>query len=297
MNGLVSRRFLPAVCSVLIILAAGLTGQTSGSGSVGDDIFFLDLGIVIEPGTGKEEVNRLVKAPPERVKFFLDKEPSGSVYMASTRELQETLTRISDRIDALENAFYQEISTVRGENEELREMISDLLAREPILPAQPVVSPLPVASKTVDSVVESPEPKVEEKTVAEVPQVERTFSKMGYMNAVLAYQREDYRRALDHFSRLHLQGQDHITWGNVLYWIADCYYQIGDYRRALDTLEEIRPLDRSDKQDDALVLAGLAYREIGQEGEALEAFDHIIQNFPESEYFKLARMELRKSQE
>lgn len=131
---------LPGVFLVLTILSAALTGQSS-SGPVNDDIFFLDLGIVIEPGTGKEEVNRLVKAPPDRVKFFLDKEPSGSVYMASTRELHETLTRISDRIDLLEEAFHREISTVRKENQELREMVADLLAREPILPSQQVELP------------------------------------------------------------------------------------------------------------------------------------------------------------
>ncbi|MFQ6615268.1 MAG: tol-pal system YbgF family protein [Fidelibacterota bacterium] len=299
MNRPVAIPLLSGALLILCTLTGVLTGQSSSGspGPLGDDIFFLDLGIVIEPGTGKEEVNRLVKAPPEKVKFFLDKEPSGSVYMASTRELHETLARISDRIDALEESFHREITAVRVENGELREMVADLLAREPILPSQPAVTPVPSLSTPPVSREEQPEPEVEEKVVVTAPAADGSFSKMRYMNAVFAYQREDYRVALDHFSRLYLKEQDHTTRGNVLYWIADCYYQLGDYRRALDTLEEIRSLGRSDKQDDALVLTGLAYRQMGRENEALEAFDHILQYYPDSEYFRLARMELRKSQE
>lgn len=290
---------------IVFCLKIALVAQSPSSGSsqsVGDDIFFLDLGIVIEPGTGKEEVNRLIKAPPERVKFFLDKEPSGSVFMASTREMHETLARISERIDALEKAFHQEIGTVREENEQLREMVADLLAREPIIPSQPLSPPISIAPappgvevKSLEPSEPEPEDVVVDDVVTEEPEL--PFNKMGYMNAVFAYQREDYRTALDQFLRLYIRGQDHITWGNVLYWIADCYYQLGDYRKALDTLEEIRPLARSDKQDDALVLSGLSYRQMGRENEALEAFDHIVQHYPDSEYFKLARLELRRSQE
>ncbi|MFQ6675246.1 MAG: tol-pal system YbgF family protein [Fidelibacterota bacterium] len=298
---MISRVFTPLVSGVFLILfpfVTLLTGQSPSSGSVGDDIFFLDLGIVIEPTTGEEEVNRLVKAPPEKVKFFLDKEPSGSMFMASTRELHETLLRIGDRIDALEAAFHQEIGEVRKENEQLREMVADLLAREPILPSPPpVASPVPLAPAMPPAAEETPEREAVHATPEEIPVVKRPFSKMGYMNAVLAYQREDYRTALEYFTRLELQGQDDITRGNVLYWIADCYYQLGDYGKALDTLDQIRPLVRSDKQDDALVLTGLAYRRMGRESEALRAFDRIVEDYPESEYVRLARMEVRKLQE
>lgn len=298
------RTFLVFFC--LVVVLAGQSPSSGGSQSVGDDIFFLDLGIVIEPGTGKEEVNRLIKAPPEKVNFFLDKEPAGSVFMASTREMQKTLTRISERIDALENAFHEEMGSVRKDNKELRDMVADLLTREPLIPSPPAS---PLVSSTVPTLpgVEKPEGSDESDLSDQSDQSDQpdlasgepvlAFNKMGYMNAVFAYQREDYRAALDHFLRLYIQGQDHTTWGNVLYWISDCYYRLGDYRKALDTLGELRPLVRSDKQDDALVLTGLVHRQMGHEIQALEAFDHIVQHYPDSEYFKLASMELRKSQQ
>ena len=63
------------------------------------DAFFLDLGVVIEPSTGKEKVDHLVKAPPSKVSFFLDKKPSGSVFMASTKEIALMLEDIQQKID------------------------------------------------------------------------------------------------------------------------------------------------------------------------------------------------------
>ncbi|MFQ6673305.1 MAG: tol-pal system YbgF family protein [Fidelibacterota bacterium] len=344
-------RFLPSIVFSFVISGSLLVAQTSSSsgsgGSSGTDVFFLDLGIVIEPTMGDEDVNRLVKAPPKKVQFFLDKEPSGSVFMASTRELKETLNRISERIEALENAFHAEVGTLREENTELRDMVSDLLAREPILPPAPLTEAPPseetpggdddtepsslsvpgietagmgeeMESKTPAEagwtepesllqprVVGSVEPQGVEETHVETPveiparegmDEERTFDKMKYMNAVFAYQREDYRAAIKYFSQLTPGVVDQVTRGNVLYWIADCYYQLGEYEEALGALAAIRPLLHSDKQDDAMVLTGLVYRQLGDETQAMEAFGSIIDEYPTSEYFKLAQMELRKSQ-
>lgn len=318
-------RFIP----ILLFSLAYLGGQSTPTGN---DIFFLDLGIVIEPSTGDEEVNRLVKAPPEKVKFFMDKAPSGSVFISSTRELQETLARIGERIETLESAFEREVASLRHENEELRGMISDLLAREPVLPADAFrpapptdelvqeVALVPGVAETseepvVASVMESKPPSAEEITppsdlgiqhvdgqkvaeslVRKLVEEKGTFNRMGYMNAVFAYQREDFAIALRHFVSLHLGTVDEVTAGNVLYWIADCFFQLGEYGEALGTLAAIKPLFSSDKQDDAMVLTGLVYRQLGNEPEAIQAFANIIDYHPDSEYLKLAQMELRKAE-
>lgn len=301
----------PLIWIVSIALSAYLGGQPERT--TGNDIFFLDLGIVIEPGTGKEEVNRLVKAPAENVKFFVNKAPSGSVFIASTRELQQTLNRISKRIETLEGAFEREVTTLREENEELRTMVADLLAREPVLPPESFtrVSTLEVAPPTVDP-AEVADEDVEKEGTAELPSgssetegsmevpvrmvadEKKPFDRMVYMNAVFAYQREDYVTALGHFSKLYLGSIDEVTAGNVLYWIADSHYQMGEYGAALKTLEAIESLFRSDKRDDAVVLTGLVYRHMGNEIQAMQAFGNIIDYYPDSEYLKLAQMELRK---
>ena len=61
------------------------------------EVFFLDLGIVIEPSTGDEEYNRIVEAPSEEVNFQIKKAKSGSIYMAASKEMLASLDRINNR--------------------------------------------------------------------------------------------------------------------------------------------------------------------------------------------------------
>ena len=317
--------------AIPLFLCTFLTGQSSSTtsqGPPGGDVFFLDLGIVIESTTGEEKINRLVKTPPEKVAFFLNKAPSGSVFMASTKEIQETLYRIGDKIEKLEHALRKEVSILREENEELREMVADLLAREPVshplaeavsyepppvpgmesgvAPIERIPAGDPVSSEEpgdggdpepfTDGEEDDPEGGLPTEPLLGGLMAEGSpFNKTVYMNAVFAYQREDYGIALEHFSRLPLGKIDQVTAGNVLYWISDCHYQLGEYGDALRTLAAIRPFFNSDRQDDAMILTGLVYRQLGNETEAIQAFANIVDDHPDSEYFKLAQMELRKS--
>ena len=61
--------WLRSLITAGLVLSA-LSGQQSSSSS---DDFFLDLGVVIEPATGKEVTDHYIKSPPEEVSFFIDK--------------------------------------------------------------------------------------------------------------------------------------------------------------------------------------------------------------------------------
>ena len=106
--------WLRSFITVGLVLSA-LSGQQSSSSSNSGD-FFLDLGVVIEPATGKEETDHYIKSPPEKVSFFVDKKPSGSVYMATTKELHETLKRIHEKIEGLETNLHNEMTDLKEEN-------------------------------------------------------------------------------------------------------------------------------------------------------------------------------------
>lgn len=314
------------------------------------DAFFLDLGIVIEPKTGDETINRKIQPPSEEVKIFIEKAPSGSVLMASTKELMLTLDRINKKIESMEKVVCRniaslslEISSLQMENDELREMVSNLAERQesfyastPFIYLSPPTKVNEIAIKSasnsnIDSIITqqsgegyevspmglipedtksvlvprvsvSPEAlpeqnrgtiNLERKAGMEVVDV-RVFNKNIYMGGVFAYQREDYKAALKHFLSLPLENVNHKTAGNVLYWIADCYYHLGKYTNALETLHLVKPLSESNKVDDSLILTGLIYRNIGRESKAQEAFAQVVNTFPESEYFRLAQLELRK---
>ena len=303
--------WLRSLITAGLVLSA-LSGQQSSSSSNSGD-FFLDLGVVIEPATGKEETDHYIKSPPEEVSFFVGKEPSGSIYMATTKELHETLKRIHEKIEGLETNLHNEMTglkeenfqrmnnriallekalesqmtTLRTENKELRGMVSDLLAQETPVTAEAVVPPVP--GITLDDEMELL-PEEDAAVISEVA----TFNKMVYMNGVLAYQRGDYGAAVGHFEKLVLMELDDISAGNIIYWLAECHFRLNNYREALSLLDRVDVLFESDKRDDAMALTGMVYREIGENDRAQQAFAEIVDFFPESEYLRLAQMELRK---
>ena len=248
------------------------------------EIFFLDLGIVIEPANNSETYSRFVEKPSKEVSFKIKKVKSGSVYMASSKELLSTLGRINNRIEQLENSFKSDMAILRQENGQLRQSLVEL-KRVKTKPAQPaIVSNRPVKNSKKDI-----------KPSAEKPISKTTldFNPSIYMAGVFAYQREDYQTALDKFSILHLKGAPKKTIENILYWTADSYQQTGQYEKALSLLNKIT-VTGGLRIDDALVKKGLLHRKMGNESLAIIAFGNVVSQYPESEYFRLAKMELKK---
>ena len=309
--------------AVSVLLSTLIGQQSSSSDTPGNDAFFLDLGVVIEPASGKEKVDRYIKSPPEKVSFLLDKTPSGSVYMASTKELhttlqginekiaglelsihneveglkQENFRRMNDRITLLEKALGAQMETLQTENKELRTMLSDFLAEE-TLPIEEAFSPQAIDVETSPSL---PGIKLDDYTELEPEEdarpstsMKESFNRMFYMNGVLAYQRQDYGAAVGHFEKLSLSQLDDMTAGNILYWLAECHFRLRNYAVALRLLDRVDILFESDKRDDAMILTGMVHREMGNNSEAEQAFAEIIDLFPDSEFLRLAQMELRK---
>lgn len=242
------------------------------------EIFFLDLGIVIEPEKGNESYSRLVSKPSEEVAFKIKKVESGSVFMSSSKELLATLDRINDRISKLEESFQTELGYLRDENKSLRESLASIsLPRENQL--QPVIS------------IQTPlKSFISQKENKPVPQ----FDKSAYMSGVFAYQKEDYKMALTYFTSVNINLAPEKTAENILYWMADAYQQSADYETALSLLNQITETGKR-RIDDALIQKGLLHRKMGQEDLAIAAFQDVVSLYPESEYLRLAQMELKKS--
>ena len=279
-----------------------ITAQSSASIS---EIFFLDLGIVIEPSIGNESYNRIVEAPTEEIAFQIKKAESGSVYMAASSEMLASLDRINDRITLLEKSFQQKIGGLQKENQNLKDMLMDINSGPPAVPVEPGQSMVenPVELSTASK--EDPKPMDTELKTAlvsetvELPVVTPeipSFSHQDYMSGVFAYQREDFPMALDYFSNLVLDKSTKDITNNVLYWMADSYQQLGDFNNALISLEKILEDPDSDHIDDALIKKGLLHRKLGQMEESLILFNQLVNNFPRSEYAKLARMEIKRAE-
>ena len=279
-----------------------ITAQSTASIS---EVFFLDLGIVIEPSVGNESYNRIVESPTEEIAFQIKKAQSGSVYMAASSEMLASLDRINDRIALLEKSFEQKISGLQDENKILKDMMMDINIGHTAVTMSPEQS---MAENPVELLTESNEdPKpvdLESKTplvseTVELPVITPvipSFNQQDYMAGVFAYQREDFPMALDYFSNLVLDKSTKDIINNVLYWMADSYQQIGDFNNALISLEKILTDPDSDHLDDALIKKGLLHRKLGQTEESLIVFNQLVNNFPRSEYAKLARMEIKRAE-
>ncbi|NOZ04369.1 MAG: tetratricopeptide repeat protein [FCB group bacterium] len=298
------RRVNIALIGLTFVLITTATSQTESAASPAD-IFFLDLGIVIEPATGNETYSRLVEAPSKEVQIQIKKVKSGTVYMAASKEMLAALERIQRRMDDLETSFQKEITGLREENKELRVMLAEFTA--PPLP-EPERPPVMLADVSGDLGILADMTAVAELPVVQVPppvklppsaivqKQRQKFDQTAYLSAVFAYEREDYQQALEYFMRLALEQANPRTRSNILYWIADSYQHLGDYEQALANLDKLLQSANASRIDDALIKKGLLYRKMGQEELALAAFQQVVNNYPDSEYLRLARMELRKAE-
>ena len=240
------------------------------------EIFFLDLGIAIEPENGTESYSRVISKTSKEKTFKIKKVESGSVYMASSKELLTTLNRINDRITELESSFHTELGSLKKENRDLREALATIS-----ISTQEVSISNNLPKKTIITEINhKPAPK---------------FDRANYMSGVFAYQREDYKMALNYFTSVNIDLAPDKTAENILYWMADAYQQSADYENALMLLNQIA-ISGNLRIDDALVQKGLVHRKRGEEQLALAAFNDVVVDHPDSEYVRLAQMELKKSE-
>ena len=287
---------------LVLIVVPLLIGQSQPSQSAEADIFFLDLGIAIEPPTGKEAYSRLVEAPSQEIKINIKKAESGSVYMATSQEMLELLKRIQERIDQLEYTFSKEVDLIQSENKELKDIIAEITNPPLRKPERPEVF-IPANNgfvddfaledltvETVFSILEMPPPMLLPKQSLATPQ--QQFSQPVYMSAVFAYQREEYKEALNCFLALSFTGANQRTVGNVLYWMADCYRQGKDYNSALIMLDKLLVMENPGRATDALIQKGLIYRTMGKEELTMIMFRDLLDDYPESDYARLVGMEL-----
>ncbi len=278
---------------IAILFAVPLVAQQPSSSSL-SEIFLLDLGIVIEPETGQETYSRLIKTPSEEVNFRIKKVHSGSVYMAASGELLSAIERINVRISDMETTFKKELMALRIENRELKTMLT---LYQPVMdkPEEPMV------------MIALPEPQLENDiSIVSLPEVNsiqieplppnNTFNQRTYMAGVFAYQREDFISALGYFAKLHLELASMEVADNVMYWTADAYQQVHDYQKALDAINKLLENNNSYRIDDALVKKGLLHKKMGRLDLAMQAFVRVVNEYPNSEYTRLASMELKRAE-
>lgn len=280
---------------IILFLFNSVSAQSNATIS---EVFFLDLGIVIEPSTGEEEYNRVVESPSEEINFQVKKAKSGAIYMAASSEMLASLERINNRIAKLESSFQEKLFDLQQENELLKNMITDINKRPNMVnevgskleldPAVSLVAPIKDQAKPL-ATLKSNNNKQPEKLVEE-------FNNKDYMSGVFAYQQDNFQLAIQYFANLHLINTDKNVSDNVIYWMADSYQQLGDIDNAMIYLNMVIEKNNSEHIDDALIKKGLLHRKRGEIDQSLDIFNELVNNHPKSEYVKLARMEIKRAE-
>ena len=276
--------------SLFVLLSTVTTSWLGAQTTPASEIFFLDLGIAIEPSSGSESYSRTIDKPSEEVTFKVKKVESGSVYMASSEELIASLNRLNDRIEQLESSFNDEIVSIRQKNDNLQKMLADVsskLTRQQINYA---------ASKNHSELLSSKTPDTNQINISvlNISSNEKdVFDRSLYMSGVFAYQSEDYGLALEKFSMLNFEEIPNNTFENILYWMADSYQHTGQYKEAFGLLNKLTTVGKN-RIDDALIQMGLLHKKMGQDELAEAAFHDVVAFHPDSEYVRLAQMEINK---
>ena len=280
---------------IILFLFNSVSAQSNATIS---EVFFLDLGIVIEPSTGEEEYNRVVESPSEEINFQVKKAKSGAIYMAASSEMLASLERINNRIAKLESSFQEKLFDLQQENELLKNMITDINKRPSMV--NEVASKLEVEREVslISPIKDQAEPLVTLKSNnnKQPEKLIEEFNSKDYMAGVFAYQQDNFQLAIQYFANLHLINADKNVSDNVAYWMADSYQQLGDIDNAMIYLDMVIEKNNSEHIDDALIKKGLLHRKRGEKDQSLVVFNKLVNNYPKSEYVKLARMEIKRAE-
>ena len=284
--------------TILVSSLAVVYCQTSSA-----DVFFLDMGIAIEPKNGSEKISRQLIKPSSDInnnKVVRNKE-NRSIYVATTSEMFSSLDKINDHVSAIEKSFASKLETLEIENSRLRDQVISLNQKlnsqiintdyKNIINAKPAVevsAPLEIAPVSVDIIkADLPIDKTEN-----IINKSLGFDHEIYASGMISYNNEEYDKCIQYFKSLSLAEANKRTSGNILLLLAESYEQIGRYKQALIHLNKLSNLGVTKHSDLVLIKQGIIYRNIGMNNKAQEMFKSLVSIYPDSEYVNLAQAEI-----
>ena len=187
---------------------------------------------------------------------------------------------------------------LKQENQLLKNMIADINKRPSMVDEVGIDPDVKPTAHLIEPLNDQVKPTVamKSKNEKQSKKLIKEFNSKDYMTGVFAYQQDNFQLAIKYFANLHLIGADKNISGNVIYWMADSYQHLGDIDNAMIYLDMVIENNNSDHIDDALIKKGLLYRKRGELDKSLVVLNKLVNNYPKSEYAKLARMEIKRAE-
>ena len=133
------------------------------------------------------------------------------------------------------------------------------------------------------------------KTTKVIPKISDEEYTAKYIESLSHYQNTEWDLSLNGFNYLIQVDSNHDLADNCQYWIGEVYYALNDYRRSIKEFEKVSSFPGTNKSDDAQFKMGLCYMNIGQIDRARQEFNHLLDVYPNSEYYKRAQDYLRQN--
>ncbi len=281
--------------SIFILLLGLCYSQTNSS-----DIYFLDMGIAIEP---KNDTEKTLAASNLNTNGgnIISTKSNGSIYMATTSDVFSSLDKVSSHVFNIEKSFSNKIGLLERENSRLRNQVVNLkqklnsqfmtLDHKDILNIKPVTEQLELLNDKdyKSDIIKEDWPM--DKALG-ISTNQNGFDESKYASGVISYNKEDYEQCIEHLKEISHIEVNERTAGNILLMLADSFEQIGRYKKAIRHLEKLSDLDSEKYSGLVLLRQGIIFRNIGMSDRAQGVFNLLVKKYPESEYAIFAQEEI-----
>lgn len=106
--------------------------------------------------------------------------------------------------------------------------------------------------------------------------------KDSYAEARAAFEARNYTAAIEHFEALLASSSSHSLSDNAQYWIGESHFALRQYDTAIIDFEKVLTFSRSNKKADAQFKLGFCYLLKKDKAKAIEEFDRLRADFPNS---------------
>ena len=265
-----------------------------------EDIFFLDMGIMIEESklAHSKNANQII----EKKNINTIKNSNGnSVYMATSSDMLTTITKMNNQISAIQESFKNKLQNLEIENSRLRNQVFDLSKKlslnnntemtdyvSSIKPKQDGSIPkeIHLISKNINTQVQPPSDSSRNNDL-------KYFDESIYNDGIIAFNNENYNLCIKYFESMPLSDVDIRRANNVLLCLSESYENINRYKKALNSLDKVNDLNSNKYIDLVLIKKGIIYKKVGLPKEAKKLFTRLLEKYPKSQYFSLAKEELK----
>ena len=284
--------------SILIFLLTFCFSQINNS-----DIYFLDMGIAIEPKNVVEKTTRLTKSKADTFdKNIVRTKSNGAIYMATTSEVFSSLDKVSSHVSDLEKSFNTKIGFLERENSRLRNQVINLkqklnsqfipLDHKEILKIKPVTEDLSlIENNNTDSGISKEDSPLDKMIDLSANQI--GFDESRYAFGVISYNKENYGECIEYLKELPPLEINERTHRNILLMLADSFEKVGRYKQAIKHLEKLSELDSGKYSDLVLLRQGIIFRNLGMSNRAHGIFKSLVKKYPESKYAIFAQEEIK----